>query len=431
LCVIWTIQERFLLAGDEPHYLIMARSVVLDHDLDLRNNYEEDALTGDIYGAVTPHAFRGDTRWPPYHSVGLSLILAYPFRYAGVEGARLTLIAVATLIPIMVLWWLRDHLSSRSAILLGITLALSVPLAIAPLHVYPDIVAAALLTSAVLALLHWWQTSAEPPTGGWIAVWSLVGFLPWLQSRFLAPWLLLMLAGVLLALRASAAARLRLFAGLLVSLAAVALLGVVNYGLYENPLGPPRWAELTQSPSRMLMVFLGLHFDQAQGLFMQQPLWLFGLIGLAPFARAHPREAAWLALVYLSTIGPASMQMGRYGGAGTIGRYAWAGAFLWVVPFGHFAAARPRDLPRAIAVALALQVVMTAHWIVAPDVLAVNLDAGIPARETLWPSELRYVLPSFYFWDFTSYLRYPPNVVALTGALLLVWSGVGLSRREV
>jgi hypothetical protein len=41
---------------------------------------------------------------------------------------------------------------------------------------------------------------------------------------------------------------------------------------------------------------------------------------------------------------------------------------------------------------------------------------------------LRYILPSFYFWDFSSYLRYPPNIVALAGAALLVWSGVALGR---
>lgn len=50
LAVWWTAADRLRTTGDEPHYLIIAASVLRDGDLDVTNNYEEDARTAEIYG---------------------------------------------------------------------------------------------------------------------------------------------------------------------------------------------------------------------------------------------------------------------------------------------------------------------------------------------------------------------------------------------
>ena len=437
LCVWWTRSETLILGGDEPHYLIMARSVALDLDFDLKNNYEEEALTAWIYpGPLVPHAFQGGPQWPPYHSPGLGLLLALPFGYAGLDGARLALLTWAVLVPLALFVFLREHLTFGTCVLLSIALGLSVPLAYGSSQVYPDLPGAAILTVATLACLEWSARRSPPDTALWAITWSLVGFLPWLQSRFLAPWLLLVMAGAAMVLRAPRSARWRLLIGLLPAFLGVLALVWFNQTHYGAAFGPPRWNELTRSPARAAMIFLGLHFDRSQGLFVQQPLWLLGLVAAAPFARARPIAAAWIALLYLATIVPPSMQMGRYGGDGPVGRYAWAAAFLWMVPIGSLLTSGGVRAARWFRIALVLsvgvQLVLAAHWWIAgPYAFRPNLAEDVSLRDSLPPAVFQHVLPSFYFWDFTSYWRYPPNLVAIAAAILLVATGIGWARTRM
>ena len=55
LAVWWMESRRLQATGDEPHYLIIAASVLRDGDIDLWNNYEEDTRTAEIYGPMEPH----------------------------------------------------------------------------------------------------------------------------------------------------------------------------------------------------------------------------------------------------------------------------------------------------------------------------------------------------------------------------------------
>jgi hypothetical protein len=78
--VTWglTTHGKYSVTGDEPHYLMIAESLRADGDLDLRNNYEEDA--GAAFGAASlqpgPHARvspRG--RFLSVHDVGVPILL--------------------------------------------------------------------------------------------------------------------------------------------------------------------------------------------------------------------------------------------------------------------------------------------------------------------------------------------------------------------
>ena len=51
-----------------------------------------------------------------------------------------------------------------------------------------------------------------------------------------------------------------------------------------------------------------------------------------------------------------------------------------------------------------------------------KLEESLTLRESLAGESFRSLLPSFYFWDFTSYWFYWPNLVALAiVALLIIW----------
>ncbi|HEV7887901.1 MAG TPA: hypothetical protein VGO92_10095, partial [Acidimicrobiales bacterium] len=70
-------------AGDEPHYVLAARSLVEDHDVDLRNDYADVRRWGPVYPAhdrldhsVAAFDYRGDGTLRSVHNVGLSVLLA-------------------------------------------------------------------------------------------------------------------------------------------------------------------------------------------------------------------------------------------------------------------------------------------------------------------------------------------------------------------
>ena len=78
--VVWglTTHGKHSVSGDEPHYLIVAHSLLTDGDLDLRNNYRDD--DGRFFGAAglqpEQHArVARDGRLLPAHDIGLPLLV--------------------------------------------------------------------------------------------------------------------------------------------------------------------------------------------------------------------------------------------------------------------------------------------------------------------------------------------------------------------
>ena len=94
-------------------------------------------------------------------------------------------------------------------------------------------------------------------------------------------------------------------------------------------------------------------------------------------------------------------------------------------------ASRHRQLARyvrpAVLVGVCYQVGLALRWIPEPSVLFPVLSETLSDRNSLFPEAFRAVTPSFYFWDYWSYLVYPPNLVWVTAALALVAVGA-LSR---
>src|SRR5262249_35411095 len=110
----------------------------------------------------------------------------------------------------------------------------------------------------------------------------------------------------------------------------------------------------------------GLHFDEAQGLFFQQPLFVVGLLGLGPLFRRDWRLGVLLAAVYASIVVPNAMHINWYGGASFVGRFVWPAALLWVFPLAYAVDAsllRQRTWLAIFALAIAWQLVLATQWL--------------------------------------------------------------------
>ncbi|MCY4633858.1 MAG: hypothetical protein OXG04_05000 [Acidobacteria bacterium] len=399
----------------------MAVSVARDGDLELRNNYWWDSRTREVVGPINPHVVSTTRGWSPMHTPGLGVLLAGPWTLAGLLGARLALCVITLSLLAMGCWrWMRESLSSRAAWFSALGITTSVTTVFGSSQIYPDLQCGVI----VLALVTWVWSPARRTLPGWACYWLVAGLLPWLHTKYFVTSVLLAIVGAWKAWRDQRRP----------TLATAALFVAGNGSLmwwhlqtYGGVLGWRRITDLGTDPLRILEIFLGLHLDQAQGMFFQQPLLLAGLIGLGHMVgRRHPLTVPWL-LLYGSLIGPNSMELNWYGGGGPAGRFAWSAMWLWMVPLGIWLkderAAVERYVRPIVVTGLAYQAALAMRWVPTPSTLFPLYSELVQERNSLFPIDLRHFVPSFYFWDFETYLSHPPNVVWVTAAVLLAVTG--------
>lgn len=90
---IWTLTThgKYSASGDEPHYLMIAHSIVADHDIDVGNNYaaNDGRAFGHDHLDIGRHAVRSRTgRVLSIHDPGLGVVLA-PVYFLSRQVARL------------------------------------------------------------------------------------------------------------------------------------------------------------------------------------------------------------------------------------------------------------------------------------------------------------------------------------------------------
>lgn len=306
--------------GDEPWYLLMTHSLVRDGDLDLANNYaSEDSLAfaGQAIGpqADDPTGPEGQTY--SRHSPALAILLAVPYRLAGLTGAQLT---VALLTAVLALCFFRLGLAlfadlPREVSLVSTVFALAPPLLYYSHQIWTEVPAALLLTAGLLAV-----TRLRSGDGGrryWIFLAAALLILPLLKARFaLVAFGLLTVAAI--ELRKHRNALLLLLA---CALAGVGILGLFNRTLLGSALGVHRAGELTvfgESAQRWLCGLLGPFLDVGFGLVFCAPLWMLLVPALG---RAGRRQLTWLAVLCLPYLLLLAPRQEWYGGFSPPFRY--------------------------------------------------------------------------------------------------------------
>jgi hypothetical protein len=214
-------------AGDEPHYLLAAKSIVDHGDLDVRDEFASRAYK-DFYPYPLERQGRlRNGRLNEPHGAGFPLLIAPAFAIGGAHGVEIFLAAIAALAVALgyriALRVAPEPWASGAALAVG----LSPPFLAYGTAVYPELPAgAALAGAALLALRLDGRASRRDAFGCFV----LLGAVPWLGTKFVP-------AAVVIgyvAARALWRARRRTLAIGAVELAAfsVALWAAVNEGLY-------------------------------------------------------------------------------------------------------------------------------------------------------------------------------------------------------
>jgi hypothetical protein len=258
--------------GDEPHYLLAARSLSHDADVDVANQYVERG--------VKPHGKLSKGRLNEPYGIGFPLLILPAYAIGGAKAVELFLAALAALGLA-----LAYRLALRAAPdpwALGATAAagLSPPLLAYSTAVSPELAAGALLAGAALLAV---KLDERP---GWrhaFGCFLALGVLPWLGVRFLPAATVI---GVVAARALWRSRRRTLTIGAVeVSLFSLALLVGINEALYDGPT--PYSAADSATGASNVADYLGrlprlgtLFVDPGFGLLRWAPLFALAFAGL-------------------------------------------------------------------------------------------------------------------------------------------------------
>lgn len=433
IAVYWQSKEMYTITGDEPHYLLVADSIVRDHDLRVLNNYMIDtpvqrAIKMKLYvpEQMAWHVQNEFSR----HNPGLPFLLAIPYAIAGVTGAKMFMALLAGLWPFLFYKVLFQITESRLwSVILAFTLGIGLPFTAASNQIYPDLLGGAIilyLTEKIFGRFYGrYKQSLSLAMTLWLG--ALVGFLPWLHIRLLAPAILLLLAHIYSEAKQERTAPRNhhyMFASA-VAVCLFALLFIYNRMAFGKFMGAYGSDSVYLDLKDNLMIFLGFHWDQSQGMFIEQPLLLLGLVGVVPLIKANLRGAILLVLLYLSVLLPNAVHPAWYGGYAFTGRFFWTVVALWVFPVAFtvkYLLKRNRLLLKLLcACSIILQAWYALKWIFNDNFLLNQRFAVWISRSFFESTRLLFLLPSFK--DFDLYLKHPANYVAVIAGLLLIITG--------
>ena len=281
-------------ASDEPHYLIVMQSLVLDHDLDLANDYAGDRYLSYYPAPITDiHGIHVGSAIYSIRDLGLVFLGVVPFAIGERTGVLALLCVAGALLAAQIYLLLRDLAFDRRVAFLAVAaVVFTHPVLTYTAEVYPELLAALAFVTAVRALRR-----GPLATLGDLALASVcVGALPWLTTR---AWFAVIGVGLVIAYRAfrpfgwrRVVAGAAPFAGLILLLS---YLNERQFGLFMPSAGYYLIRDQQQVLAFAPQVgALGLFFDRTFGLIGRAPVYLLAFLGAYALWRRRGSHGAVL-----------------------------------------------------------------------------------------------------------------------------------------
>jgi hypothetical protein len=317
--------------GDEPHYVLIARSLFSDGDINLANNYQNRDYEAFYPGTLDPHAAPGkkgghflySRHFPglpmlivPFYAVGAKtagVALEMAHRAADAERvlvffSRLPLCIMAAVLSLVLFLFVGELTRRRRIALLSwVIFSFISPLLFYSHLVYPEIPVALILLAISFAVIL--KKDLSPKAVFWTGLG--VGLLPWFGIKYIVPALTIFLLVLYLFLNSaqkSLKAGLALFSSPFVS----AILYVIFLRTMYGTLSPTIiYMGADESQTLPLSRFLamgipdffgrlfGLLFDQRTGIWIFCPIFILSLAGILKQRKSMPLEARLLLVLFV------------------------------------------------------------------------------------------------------------------------------------
>jgi hypothetical protein len=293
------VQKQVGPEGDEPHYLMVAASLLEDGDLALQEDYAAGRYRAFHPADLEPHyRVRGrDGAIYSLHAVGLSLLILPAYAAGGYAAVSFFMALLGVAAAWQVRELVRETLGDGGvADAVGWIAGVTPPLLHFAGLVFTEVPAALGLTVALRVALG--PPSAARAWGAGV----LLASLPWLNVRYA------ILAGIVLLATMVRRPSPRVAAGWLIpmaaSAAALAAYHHVLYGFFDPRRVYGRRPEF--SAAVIPTGLPGLLFDQEFGLWVYAPVFALAVPGLVRLARARRLEGATAAALVVAVVSIAS-----------------------------------------------------------------------------------------------------------------------------
>ncbi len=337
------------LSGDEPHYIMMAQSIVEDADLDLRNQVEGRTYLNYIPVEIPFHGSERNGYWRSFHLPGLSVLLLpfyWVFKLSGetIPPAlffRLAAVLINSFFGLLLFFMLRNELPGKNVTLAWIFFIGTFPLVFHSIHLYPEIPAATLLMGSYLAVF---AGPVRPITAG-----ICLAFIPWLHVKYI-PALIVMSIITLLHLLGSSWQdwgknfRLRQCLSFVIPIS-LGFLGLILYSknLYGslNPMDVYPKEDFWSVPMLLRLKMIFAYFlDQRDGLVFYSPVFL--LFFWSFLEKIPGRTRLLLVFLAYSVFHALTSARGAYSPAGrTLMFVSWIMIILVISVYKQESAANP------------------------------------------------------------------------------------------
>jgi hypothetical protein len=433
LLTFWKHENLHQITGDEPHYLVMADGLLPTFELEQTGPYSREFRNRTIspYGLAprdavptieNTHSVAGPHGLFNIHNLGLPIILSIPYLLGGAIGARLALIAIGAAVVALLTVIARSLGASNKQIFLFVgPLTLGMPFVPASTQIYPDLPAGLLLLLG-LTLLAVPRLGRKP----FVLLFVSMGLalMPWIHLKFSVPMAIVLCALFIEYRKYSEKLKLSLTL-LLPTLFSVCLLLSYNKYAFDNFLGPYESKDV-QATSFTILQFFGLLTDQNQGILIQQPLHLIGILMIGRVIREKTNLIVTALLLTFSTLGINATHWALYGGFSFGGRFNWTAtvcfAVVTIVSLLQLSKTSRRFLITSIVVASIIQFRYLFGLIFeSKDLLARPLENWVGTYSVFWP-QIETALPR---WNFTAdAFEYFPNIVSIVLISLIFLVGL-------
>jgi hypothetical protein len=410
--------RKYLLTGDEPHYMLIMESLNRYGSPDL-THIKDDTDFSEGVRRVSPHksvASRPGTTYSVHH-IGLPLLLAPLHHLRGYSPVMLFFALCATLLGCNLFLYLDELKPGHRWTAGGLTLlaALSAPMVFYFRFIFPDPVAA-------LFVLYAYRQFRQPAPrlSRFILAMALTAFLPWLHVKYLLLTATLTLFAVL---RRGKPDPKRIAATvLLLTVSAVPMILYfirafdswhpgAQYGSHASAVDAPFWRGLA-----------GQVFDRDHGLLAWSPYLWIALPGIIPLWRAHRAEVLRILILLVPSVVIVSSHWMWWGGPCPPGRFFlpfWALLFPFIL-YG-IPSCRHRLLMPATVVAILFALVCGVQSWIDPTTLPFHLHNAYARFPVLhgFPSLPLIAVHRRYPFPTESYTTLP-LLLGIAGVLIFI-----------
>lgn len=385
--------------GDEPHYLLIAHSIIYDGDLDLKNNYlNKDYKSFLDHTIPDPHVTIVEDKWYSVHDIGLPLLISPIYYIYGYKGTALLMILFTSLLALNLFSFSYEVTEDKNASIFSwVVFSFTTPILFYSFQVFPEILGAIVILYSLRLANEIRINKLKISILG-----LLLSSLPWIHLRY---------AVLVPIISVISFIRYRLKKNLIIFVTPIIISGLLfmfyNHSLYKRILPDDFYIESDRFDILNPKGLMGLFFDQEYGLFFYSPIYIFFLLGIIIVIKEKKELIYLLGAPFLAQYLLVGFYKIWWGGWCPPGRYLIPILPIIAIFLSFSFSYIKKDFKRIYNISIFITYLTTVLLVLKPNLLYINNDGTSQLLEKIKKSigiDLTPIFPSLANLSISTYI---------------------------